>query len=445
MYTLLIGPDRTDAPVEQWLREHGPDDSDLMVLSRDVVAAQLLRSDTPPDLVVRIGADGLDMSPILDASAECGRELPPVLVLADAEGEEMVRELGEPAIRAVRSPISRDSFLKIVADALTPDSGVLGMSFEAKSPIPELHFGHFVGESTAMHRVYRSLQKVARAETTCLVTGESGTGKELAAAVIHELSDRQDHGLVAVNCGAIPENLLESEFFGHKKGAFTGAVSDHKGRFQMADKGTLFLDEIGEMLPSLQVKLLRALQTREVTPVGASKPQRVDVRVVAATNRDPSALKHDVLARFPHRIHLPGLDARREDVPLLVRSLLRGMAERRPALGRFLRQGVPRLTPRLWLALHRHRFTGHVRELQQLLWASAAEAEGDWLDTGPEVAVSPEPAAQPLPATSPDELGPEQIEAALVAADGVKERAWRALGLRNRHQLRRLMQKHGLT
>ena len=375
MYTLLIGPDRTDAPVEQWLREHGPDDSDLMVLSRDVVAAQLLRSDTPPDLVVRIGADGLDMSPILDASAECGRELPPVLVLADAEGEEMVRELGEPAIRAVRSPISRDSFLKIVADALTPDSGVLGMSFEAKSPIPELHFGHFVGESTAMHRVYRSLQKVARAETTCLVTGESGTGKELAAAVIHELSDRQDHGLVAVNCGAIPENLLESEFFGHKKGAFTGAVSDHKGRFQMADKGTLFLDEIGEMLPSLQVKLLRALQTREVTPVGASKPQRVDVRVVAATNRDLLAEMRDGnfredlyyrLAVIP--IRLPPLRDRREDISLLVRYLIE-LVNQRTAVP------VRGITRRALDTLIAWDWPGNVRELGATLERMVVMAE----------------------------------------------------------------------
>ena len=335
MYTLLIGPERTDAPVEQWLREHGSEDSDLMVLSRDALAAQLLRSDAPPDLVVRIGAEGLDMSPILDASAECGRELPPVLVVADAAGEALVRALAEPAIRVVRTPISRDSFLKIVTDALTPDDGLVAMSFEARSPLPELHYGHFVGESSAMHRVYRALQKVARSDTTCLVTGESGTGKELAAAVIHELSERESHAMVPVNCGAIPENLLESEFFGHKKGAFTGAVADHKGRFQMADRGTLFLDEIGEMQPSLQVKLLRALQSREVTPVGSSKAQRVDVRVVAATNRDLMAgmregtFREDLyyrLAVIPLR--LPPLRDRREDIPLLIRFLIERVNQR---------------------------------------------------------------------------------------------------------------------
>ena len=379
MYTLLIGPDRTDAPVEQWLREHGADDSDLMVLNRDVVAAQLLRSDTPPDLVVRVGAAGLDMSPILDASAECGRELPPVLVLADADGEELVRALGEPAIRAIRAPISRDGFIKIVSDALTPDDGVLGMSFGARSPLPELHYGHFIGESTAMHRVYRALEKVARAQTTCLVTGESGTGKELAAAVIHELSERAENAIVAVNCGAIPENLLESEFFGHKKGAFTGAVSDHKGRFQMADKGTLFLDEIGEMQPSLQVKLLRALQSREVTPVGSSRPQRVDVRVVAATNRDLLAemregnFREDLyyrLAVIP--VRLPPLRDRREDIPLLVRFLIDRVNQRTA-------MPVQGITKRALDTLVAWEWPGNVRELGATLERMVVMAEEERL------------------------------------------------------------------
>ncbi len=379
MYTLLIGPDRTDAPVEQWLREHGPADSDLMVLSRDVVAAQLLRSDQPPDLVVRVGAEGLDSSPILDASAECGRELPPILVLTDAAGELLVRQLAESSIRAVRMPITREGFLKVVRDALTPDEGIIAMSFDVRSPMPELHYGRFVGESTAMHRVYRALEKVARAETRCLITGESGTGKELAAATIHDLSCRKDHGLVAVNCGAIPENLLESEFFGHRKGAFTGAVNDHKGRFQMADEGTLFLDEIGEMQLSLQVKLLRALQSGEVTPVGASKAQKVDVRVVAATNRDllvemrEGRFREDLyyrLAVIP--VRLPPLRDRREDVSLLVRFLI-DLVNRRTAMP------VRGITRRALDTLIAWEWPGNVRELGSTLERMVVMAESEVL------------------------------------------------------------------
>lgn len=366
MYTLLIGADRTDEPVEEWLRER-ENGSDLMVLNRDVVAAQLLRSDTPPDLVVRIGANGLDTSPILDASTECGRDLPPVLVLTDSEGAELVRGLGEPAIMPLQFPLSKDRFLQYVKATVTPDDGAVGMSFSARSPLPEMHFGVFVGESAAMHRVYRTLEKVARTETTCLVTGESGTGKELAAAVIHQSSSRTDQRFVAVNCGAIPENLLESEFFGHKKGAFTGAVSDHKGRFEMAHKGTLFLDEIGEMQLSLQVKLLRALQDREVTPVGSNQPRAVNVRVVAATNRDLIAemgvgnFREDLyyrLAVIP--VRLPPLRERREDIPLLVRFLVERINERSV-------MKVISITRRALDALVGWDWPGNVRELSAAL------------------------------------------------------------------------------
>lgn len=378
MYTLLIGADRTPEPVEQWLRER-EDASDVMVLSRDVVAAQLLRSDTPPDLVVRIGAGGLDTSPILDASAECGRELPPILVITDDDGEELVRDLGEPAIVAVPEPLTRDGLLRSIASCQATDDGVVGMSFTARSPLPDLHFGVFVGESSTMHRVYRSLEKVAKSETTCLVTGESGTGKELAAAVVHEASDRSGRSFVAVNCGAIPENLLESEFFGHKKGAFTGAVSDHKGRFQMADGGTLFLDEIGEMQLALQVKLLRALQTREVTPVGSSRTQSVDVRVVAATNRDLVAemkagtFREDLyyrLAVIP--VRLPPLRERREDIPLLVRFLVDRINQR-------VGDPVSGITRRALDALTQWDWPGNVRELGATLERMVVMAESETL------------------------------------------------------------------
>ncbi len=379
MYTLLIGADRTDEPIEQWLRDR-ENGSDLMVLSRDIVAAQLLRSDTPPDLVVRVGAHGLDTSPILDASTECGRDLPPVLVLTDSAGEALVRGLGEPAILPIQLPLTRERFLQYVQASVTPDDGAVALSFTARSPLPELHFGVFVGESGAMHRVYKTLRKVARAETTCLITGESGTGKELAAAVVHQSSSRADGNFVAVNCGAIPENLLESEFFGHKKGAFTGAVSDHKGRFEMAHKGTLFLDEIGEMQLPLQVKLLRALQDRKVTPVGATSPRDVDVRVVAATNRDlveemkQGNFREDLyyrLAVIP--VRLPPLRERREDIQLLIRFLVDRINQRAA-------DPVTGITRRALDALVAWDWPGNVRELSSALERMVIMAESDVLN-----------------------------------------------------------------
>jgi len=266
-----------------------------------------------------------------------------------------------------------------VEASVAPDDGAVGMSFTARSPLPELHFGVFVGESSAMHRVYRTLQKVARTETTCLVTGESGTGKELAAAVVHQSSSRTGNRFVAVNCGAIPENLLESEFFGHRKGAFTGAVNDHKGRFEMAHKGTLFLDEIGEMQLALQVKLLRALQDREVTPVGATMPRAVDVRVVAATNRDlieemkVGNFREDLyyrLAVIP--VRLPPLRERREDITLLIRFLVDRINQRSA-------MPVTGITRRALDALVQWEWPGNVRELGSTLERMVVMADGETL------------------------------------------------------------------
>ena len=328
MYTLLIDVQRTAEPVSVWLKEHPTIGSDLVVLDRDVVAAQLLRSDAPPRLVVRTSVEGLDTSPLLSVAQECGRELPPLLVLCDAAGEKKLRDLGEPSVRPVRFPLDCAGLHRALDSVVTASDGDVAIHF-GKGDLPELHFGCLVGESSAMQRVYKILTKVARTESTCLVTGESGTGKELAAEVIHSLSSRAGNTLVPVNCGAIPENLLESEFFGHKRGAFTGAVSDHKGRFEMADKGTLFLDEIGEMQLPLQVKLLRALQTGEIQPVGANRTRIVDVRVVAATNRDLEAemaagnFREDLfyrLAIIP--VQMPALRNRPEDIPLLIQHLV---------------------------------------------------------------------------------------------------------------------------
>ncbi len=241
------------------------------------------------------------------------------------------------------------------------------MRFQARRGLPELHFGVFVGESEAMRDLYRTLEKIARTETTCLITGESGTGKELAAQVIHDLSTRNGARLVPVNCGAIPENLLESEFFGHKKGAFTGAVNDHKGRFSLAHEGTLFLDEIGEMMLGLQVKLLRALQTGEIQPVGSSVQVKVDVRIVAATNRNltdemaDGKFREDLyyrLAIVP--VEMPALRERHGDIPLLIRYMVDSINKRafEPVTG---------ITQETMDALCAYAWPGNVRELAAVL------------------------------------------------------------------------------
>jgi DNA-binding NtrC family response regulator len=379
MYNLLIDTARKAEPLAEWLRSLLGPDEDLVVVGRDVVAAQFLRSDTPPRLVVRSDASGLDTSPLLSVAQECGRELPPVLVLCDVAGAERVASLDDPSFRSLQWPLDEAALHRAIKSITTARDGDIAMRF-AKSDRPELHFGIFVGESAAMHRVYKTLAKVARSESTCLLTGESGTGKELAAEVIHGLSKRAQTGsFVPVNCGAIPENLLESQFFGHKRGAFTGAIADRKGRFEIAHRGTLFLDEIGEMQLSLQVKLLRALQTGEIQPVGASRAHQVDVRVVAATNRDLLAemeagrFRDDLYYRLDIiPVRLPALRERTEDIPPLIRHFVHSINSRTEV-------PVKGLTKGALDALTAYEWPGNIRELRAVLERMVVLAESETL------------------------------------------------------------------
>jgi len=190
-------------------------------------------------------------------------------------------------------------------------------------------FGKIIGKSRPMREVFEMIDKIAPAQSTVLITGDSGTGKELVAKAIHERSPRKDKPFVAINCSAIPENLLESELFGHMKGSFTGAISDKKGLFEEAQGGTLFLDEIGDLDMNLQAKLLRVLQERTIKPVGANREKPVDVRVVTATHKnlikaiDEELFREDLYYRLSVLpIHLPPLRQRKEDIPLLAHYFL---------------------------------------------------------------------------------------------------------------------------
>lgn len=224
-----------------------------------------------------------------------------------------------------------------------------------------------VGNSPKMRQIHSLINKVADSNSTILITGESGTGKELAARAIHELSPRREQPFVPVNCGAIPEELLESELFGHVRGAFTGAVNSRQGRFQLANGGTLFLDEIGEMSPKLQVKLLRVLQERQFEPVGSDRAVQVDVRVVAATNRDlhvavrEGKFREDLFYRLNVLpVHLSALREREGDIALLVKHFLALHGLRKA-------KRVARVEPDAMVVLEKYRWPGNVREVENLV------------------------------------------------------------------------------
>jgi len=228
-------------------------------------------------------------------------------------------------------------------------------------------FPFLIGQHPLIQKIHVLIKKVTATEATILLMGESGTGKELVARALHALSPRTDRPFIPVNCGAIPAELLESEIFGHERGAFTGAIGARSGMFQLANGGTIFLDEVGEMSPSLQVKLLRVLQDREVRPVGADRSTRVDVRVVAATNKDlqqeveRGTFREDLFYRLQViPIIMPPLRERRSDIPLLIQHFLEKHNAKRP-------DRPVHITDESMVHLWEYDWPGNVRELENLL------------------------------------------------------------------------------
>jgi formate hydrogenlyase transcriptional activator len=241
-------------------------------------------------------------------------------------------------------------------------------------------FEEIVGRSPALTRVLHEIETVAPTDSTVLITGETGSGKELVARAIHRLSGRRDHAFVKLNCAAIPTGLLESELFGHERGAFTGAIAQRIGRFELANRGTVFLDEVGEIPLELQPKLLRVLQEREFERLGSARTLRSDARLIAATNRDLAArvddhsFRQDLFYRlnvFP--IHVPPLRERREDIPVLVRHFAQEFARR-------MKKSIEMIPAETMDALTRYDWPGNIRELQNLIERAVILSSGTTLN-----------------------------------------------------------------
>jgi DNA-binding NtrC family response regulator len=391
-----------------------------------------------PDLVltdIRMpGATGLE---VLAKARAVDPELPVILMTAQASLQSAVQAVNQGAYYYLQKPFANDELLAICRRALEArqlkrENKALRKEIKRRERSAE---GRPVGRSRVFVEVLKLAETVAPTESTVLISGESGTGKEVVARYIHALSERAERPFYSINCGALPESLLESELFGHVKGSFTGAVRDKEGLLVAAGGGTFFLDEIGEMTPATQVKILRALQEREVIPVGATDPVPVDVRIIAATNREleteirRGAFRSDLYYRLNViALHVPPLRDRKEDIPVLTRYFL---AREAGANGGEQRE-VAEETMEL---LVKYDWPGNVRELENALERAAVLSPDTVIppDALPE-RVRTAPTRQLVAEAPPANPSMEVIERAYIlwvlqAEGGNKTRAAEVLGI----------------
>ena len=395
---------------------------------------------------LRMGpVDGMD---VLRTAASRFSGVPVIVMSAYGSVAQAVEAMRLGAFDFIEKPFSVEAIEARIANAL--EGSRLRAENERLREELRRRYGQLIGGSAAMQRVYRLIDKVAPTRSPVLILGESGTGKELVAREIHRRSDRAAQLFVPINCAALPEPLLESELFGHEKGAFTGALGLKKGKLEAGHGGTVFLDEVGELAPVLQVKLLRFLQDQKLERVGSNRPIELDVRLVAATNRDPARSVADGTLRtdFYYRINvvaltMPPLRDRREDIPALVEFFL-------DRYGRETHRRVE-LGPKVMAALLEHDWPGNVRELENTIERLVVLADG------PEVLLEdlPERIRPPLASDSeevPSDLGLVQrlelferlqISDALRANGGNQTRAAESLGIR-RTSLQYKLKKYGL-
>ncbi len=358
--------------------------------------------------------DGLGLELLQDLRAQQRSERA-IVITAYGSADNAVIALREGAFDYLTKPVDLKQFRQVVASAaqgLPPLSAEIqapaSINTGSAAPSTPINTGkplkELVGESVAMQQVRERIAKVASSMAPILVRGESGTGKELVAQALHAHSQRSQGPMVAVNCGAIPEALLEAEFFGARKGAFTGATQDREGFFQAAHGGTLFLDEIGELPLAMQAKLLRSIQERKIRPLGAQQEESVDVRIVSATHRDLVAdvqngrFRQDLYYRLNViEIVIPPLRERREDLPALCNILLQRIAADSG-------QPVPALNAEALRTIERYPLTGNVRELENLLLRSVALSDGSILHIEPPPTDGPVPQAFTLATSTPAPL-----------------------------------------
>jgi two-component system NtrC family response regulator len=396
------------------------------------------------------GMSGMDL---LEACKRLKPDLPVIIMTAYGTIEMAVEAMKKHAYDYITKPFQNEQLKLTVKKALENYRLIKENKLLSEALSDRFKYGNMVGKSKGMHKIYEIIDKVAQSKASVLIAGPSGTGKELIAKAIHYGGPRKDRPFISLNCGALAETLLESELFGHERGAFTGAVAMKKGRFELADGGTLFLDEVGEMPPSLQVKLLRVLQEMEFERVGGTRTIHVDVRVISASNRN---LREDV-ARDHFRedlfyrlnvvqIEVPPLRERKDDIPLLVEHFIQKY-QKTP-------QSKINLAPEVHKVLFNHPWPGNIRELENVIERALILSQGSTITQEhlPDELLSKKeeeldldklvPLNLPLPEAL-EKLEEKLILRALAYSNQVQARAAEMLGI-SRHVMHYKMKKYGL-
>ena len=356
---------------------------------------------------------------LLEECREIKPEVPVIIMTAFGTIEMAVEAMKKHAYDYIQKPFENEQLKLTVKKALENYRLVKENKLLTEALSDRYRYGNIIGKSKPVLKVFDLIDKVSQSKASVLITGFSGTGKELVAKAIHYQGPRKDRPFISINCGALTETLLESELFGHEKGAFTGAVAMKKGRFELADEGTLFLDEVGEMPPSLQVKLLRVLQEMEFERVGGTRTIEVDVRVLSASNRNikedvsNGAFREDLYYRL-NVIHIdvPSLQERIDDIPLLVRHFIK----------KFQDNGIEKkieLSPEVWKAFYSYPWPGNVRELENVIERAVVLHSGETItiDVLPEQLAGTKPefdVERFIPPNVPLQKALEEIEERLV-------------------------------
>ncbi len=453
METIMIVDDETNYLIvlEALL---SPEGYEIVTSERAHDALGLVGNSDLDLIIADMKMPGMNGMELLEECKKIKPELPVIIMTAYGTIETAVEAMKKHAYDYITKPFQNEQLKLTVKKALENYRLIKENRLLSEALTDRFRYGNIVGKSKPMLKIYDIIDKVAQSKASVLISGPSGTGKELIAKAIHYGGMRKDRPFISVNCGALTETLLESELFGHERGAFTGAVALRKGRFEMADGGTLFLDEVGEMPPALQVKLLRVLQEMEFERVGGTKTIEVDVRILSASNRNikedvaQDVFREDLFYRLNViNIEVPSLRQRMDDIPLLVNHFVekyRGGDS----------ESKIELNPEVWKSFYAYSWPGNVRELENVIERGVVLSSGGeiTLDDLPEDLTDSEveldverfvPGNLPLPKAL-ERIEERLIKNALVRCENVQSHAAESLGI-TKSLIRHKMKKYNIT